>query len=289
MKNKINELIMKLCKKGYSKTGVSKCNKANKLTKRAALESSFIWPNQIMVVKEEVRDGYDNQYLQIKDRLSHVKKLVKSNIKEIKFRVEYCPERWDQYTALKVFVKSDEFAIVDNAKALSSLVLERETKDILPFIEDGSIEGKIKINNGVVEYTLFRNIYLTAKDLIEVSYLAYEDSEISIVQNVKNVGINDTDTDNLDSIKFEYYNEDTIDKDRASNVKKEVMQMVKNQLEYKKDMYFKGYEVHDIWHIGHSLGTHHSNPYLKYFRVAAGVTFIRKIEDTRYGVLFKLA
>jgi hypothetical protein len=52
------------------------------------------------------------------------------------------------------------------------------------------------------------------------------------------------------------------------------------------------FREYNIWHIreaGHLLETYWVNPEYKYLKIIISLTLERRVEDTRYGVLFKLA
>jgi hypothetical protein len=68
--------------------------------------------------------------------------------------------------------KSKERGVIDSAGALATLILNQETGDILPFIINGEIYGRIRLDDNIVEYSLFRDIDLFVRDVIvEVGYI----------------------------------------------------------------------------------------------------------------------
>jgi hypothetical protein len=64
----------------------------------------------------------------------------------------------------------------------------------LPFIINSEIHGRIRLDDNIVEYSLFRNIDLFVRDVIvEVGYTIYDSEKIRFMENVEDIDLDIVD------------------------------------------------------------------------------------------------
>ena len=293
---RVAKSIMELCQEGYSKTGLSNCKKPHGgkhgWTKETSLISSLLWENRVMIGSEEIGKGYSSYHIKLRNISVHAKRLLENNINTIDFMCMYCPELWDikDKSEIKVFLKGKEKALVDDAKVLATLIIRRELDDIEPLIVSGNVHGKIKIDNRTVEYSIFRDMKLhITYTMMDISYCVEDPNEMKLMENIYEIGLYGIDEkeDGWKFIKFKYMLDIIGDEELVNNIKKKIFERVKRQLEIHKSR-LEGYKTWYLGCVNHQLIPHWDGSNNKLFRMTSTATFERKVEDTRYGVLFRI-
>jgi hypothetical protein len=286
---RIERSIMELSEKGLSKTGISKYNKSHKVkerwTKETAIAASFLWPNQLMIGQEKDND----YYIKIRNIAEHAKRLMNKNVDNIDFILSYYRDDCylDKRGSVKVLLESEEKALVDDAKVLASLIIERELKDVEPLIICGDVHGKIRLHNGYIDYSIFRSIKTHITNMIDISYLVEDLNEIKLMENIYDISLYGIDKeDGWKSIKFKYTQDIIENDDLVDIVRKKIFERIKERLENHKSS-FEGYKTWRLGCVNHHVIPHWDNPKNKLFRMIATVTFEKETKDSKYGVLFK--
>jgi hypothetical protein len=289
---RVAKSIMDLFDRGYSKTGTSAFTRPfrtkERWTEETAIVSSLLWPNLIEFGNEARRWG---EFVRVTDKLNCAKRLIDKNIRIIKFGCVYANVHWNQCgpSAVNVVVKSKEKDVIDDAKELATLILNRELGDLEPFIICGDITGRIRLSDGVVEYSMLRDIHLSVSNIMtEIDYLIEGYEKINIMESIKDIVLNDLDKeDSWQSINFEYNKDIIADEEVINDIKKEMFEKIHKQVKTRKAI-FRGFKVSHIGRVEHYLRPHWADlPSYRFFKMIITISFERKFEDVRYGVLFK--
>jgi hypothetical protein len=311
LNTKAEESLIELHEKGYSRTGISKYNKSYKIKKKwtgsTAIAASLLWPNLIEVGNDARKGGYGGEFVKLKDKKQCVKNLIDSKIGIIDFEslidrkiyspiyaYSYCNKYSNKYNQeeLCVTVKSNDKTVVDNSKKLATLVLERELGDIGPCLMIGNIRGRIRINNGIVEYSIYRELTLGVNNIMaDILFTISENDHIKIVENIDEITLDKKFNVNKKRgwnwIHFKYKNDIIADEKVVNEFKKLLFTKIQEAVKYQMSI-FKDYNLYIEGKIDHFIRPFFWHSDYKLLKLIVTVNFEKNIRDAKYGVLFKL-
>jgi hypothetical protein len=311
LNTKAEESLIELHEKGYSRTGISKYNKSYKIKKKwtgsTALAASLLWPNLIEVGNDAKRGGYGGEFVKLTDKKQFVKNLIDSKIDIIDFEsligrkiyspiyaYSYCNKYSGKYNweELCVTVKSNDKIVVDNSKKLATLVLERELGDIGPYLMIGNIRGRIRINNDIVEYSIYRELTLGVNNIIaDILFTISENDHIKIVENIDEITLdkkfNVNKKRSWSLIHFKYKDDIIADEKVVNELKKLLFTKIQEAVKYQMSI-FKDYNLYIEGKIDHCIRPFSWHSDYKLLKLIVTVNFEKNIRDAKYGVLFKL-